>query len=57
MRPNSEEEVDVSYTQPGHHDVDLYYIMDMSFSMKDDKEKLKELGKILRTPIYISDET
>ncbi len=31
--------------------VDLYYLMDLSYSMKDDKQKLSELGDQLGIPI------
>lgn len=27
--------------------MDLYYLMDLSYSMKDDKEKLSQLGDLL----------
>lgn len=34
----------VSYTQAEGYPVDLYYLMDLSKSMEDDKEKLSALG-------------
>lgn len=37
----------VEYTQADDYPVDLYYLMDLSNSMKDDKEKLATLGSSL----------
>ena len=37
----------VSFRQPRDYPVDLYYLMDLSYSMKDDKEKLSQLGDLL----------
>lgn len=39
--------VHMSYTQAEDYPVDLYYLMDLSRSMYDDKEKLSELGNLL----------
>lgn len=36
--------LDVSYSQAEDYPVDLYYLMDLSKSMEDDKEKLSALG-------------
>lgn len=35
------------YTQAEDYPVDLYYLMDLSRSMEDDKEKLSSLGDLL----------
>ncbi|XP_069683530.1 integrin beta-PS isoform X2 [Periplaneta americana] len=37
----------VKYSQALHYPVDLYYLMDLSKSMEDDKEKLSDLGDLL----------
>lgn len=37
----------VEYSQADDYPVDLYYLMDLSNSMKDDKEKLTTLGNEL----------
>lgn len=37
----------MSYTQAEDYPVDLYYLMDLSKSMEDDKDKLSELGNLL----------
>lgn len=36
--------LNVEYAQADDYPVDLYYLMDLSQSMKDDKEKLSGLG-------------
>jgi hypothetical protein len=38
---------DVKFRQAVDYPVDLYYLMDLSYSMKDDKEKLSQLGDLL----------
>lgn len=35
------------YTQAEDYPVDLYYLMDLSKSMEDDKDKLSSLGNLL----------
>lgn len=37
----------MSYSQAQDYPVDLYYLMDLSKSMEDDKEKLSNLGDLL----------
>lgn len=37
----------VSFKRVQGYPVDLYYLMDLSYSMKDDLENIKELGKDL----------
>jgi len=37
----------VNYAQAEDYPVDLYYLMDLSNSMEDDKEKLSALGNLL----------
>lgn len=39
--------VSMFYTQAEDYPVDLYYLMDLSKSMEDDKEKLSLLGNLL----------
>lgn len=41
------QELSVSYSQAEDYPVDLYYLMDLSRSMKNDKEKLSTLGNLL----------
>lgn len=40
-------EMSLYYSQADDYPVDLYYLMDLSNSMKDDKEKLSKLGSTL----------
>ncbi|XP_034672073.1 integrin beta-PS isoform X2 [Drosophila subobscura] len=44
LRINQVHNLKVSYTQAEGYPVDLYYLMDLSKSMEDDKEKLSALG-------------
>lgn len=44
MRPNSVQRFQVEFRQAVDYPVDLYYLMDLSNSMADDKEKLAKLG-------------
>jgi integrin beta 1 len=37
----------MKYSQAEDYPVDLYYLMDLSKSMEDDKEKLSKLGDLL----------
>lgn len=37
----------MSYAQAQDYPVDLYYLMDLSKSMEDDKDKLSKLGDLL----------
>ncbi len=39
--------MDFFYEQAQDYPVDLYYLMDLSKSMEDDKEKLSALGDLL----------
>uniref|UniRef100_A0A913I850 Integrin beta n=1 Tax=Strongyloides stercoralis TaxID=6248 RepID=A0A913I850_STRER len=47
IRPTSKVRFEVTYKQALDYPVDLYYLMDLSYSMKDDKQKLSELGDLL----------
>ncbi|KAG1650511.1 Integrin beta-PS [Nymphon striatum] len=47
LRPKSSYPLLVRFRQAEDYPVDLYYLMDLSNSMKDDKEKLAELGNLL----------
>ena len=38
---------EVTFRQAENYPVDLYYVMDLSYSMNDDKNKLAELGDLL----------
>ena len=49
MRPNDPQKFTLTYRVANKYPVDLYYLMDLSYSMRDDKEKLGTLGdKIVR---------
>ncbi len=47
LRPNLAYSVNVHFKQALDYPVDLYYLMDLSKSMEDDKAKLAELGNQL----------
>jgi integrin beta 1 len=47
LRPNEPYKFHVSFRQAENYPVDLYYVMDLSNSMEDDKVKLAELGDLL----------
>ncbi|XP_074551482.1 integrin beta-2 [Halichoeres trimaculatus] len=47
LRPGLPETFRVSFKRVQGYPVDLYYLMDLSYSMKDDLENVKELGKKL----------
>lgn len=40
-------QLNMGYSQAQDYPVDLYYLMDLSKSMEDDKEKLSKLGDLL----------
>lgn len=44
IRPKDTVSFQIQVGQPVNYPVDLYYLMDLSFSMADDKNKLSELG-------------
>lgn len=44
---DEEHRLDIRYSQAEDYPVDLYYLMDLSKSMEDDKEKLSKLGDLL----------
>ncbi|XP_023340039.1 integrin beta-PS [Eurytemora carolleeae] len=47
LRVNEAYDLDFYYKQAEDYPVDLYYLMDLSKSMEDDKEKLSALGDLL----------
>ena len=47
LRPKHPVPVTLLFKQALDYPVDLYYLMDLSKSMEDDKEKLAELGNII----------
>jgi len=47
LRPGKAARISLSIRQAEDYPVDLYYVMDVSNSMKDDLEKLKVLGEVL----------
>ncbi|CAF3376669.1 unnamed protein product [Rotaria socialis] len=49
LRINDSEKIPIHFRQAEDYPVDLYFLMDLSHSMLDDKEKLSHLGSILAT--------
>ncbi|ETE60238.1 Integrin beta-1, partial [Ophiophagus hannah] len=47
LRPGKEQTFTVRFKRAEGYPVDLYYLMDLSYSMKDDLEKIKQLGSDL----------
>lgn len=47
LRPNSEVTFEIQVQQTEDYPVDLYYLMDLSASMFDDLQKIKDLGSTL----------
>ncbi|XP_058794525.1 integrin beta-PS-like isoform X2 [Phymastichus coffea] len=47
LRINEVQKIRIQYAQAEDYPVDLYYLMDLSNSMKDDKQKLSDLGQLL----------
>lgn len=47
IRPNKAVRVPITFRQAENYPVDLYYLMDLSNSMEDDKTKLAELGNLI----------
>lgn len=47
LRINEAYRLTVDYAQAEDYPVDLYYLMDLSKSMEDDKDKLSDLGSLL----------
>lgn len=47
LRINEVHKLSIAYSQAEDYPVDLYYLMDLSKSMEDDKEKLSALGDLL----------
>ncbi|XP_025415221.1 integrin beta-PS isoform X2 [Sipha flava] len=47
LRINEAYRISLNYAQAEDYPVDLYYLMDLSNSMEDDKEKLSKLGNLL----------
>ena len=45
--PDEAYDMHLQYAQAEDYPVDLYYLMDLSKSMEDDKDKLSELGNLL----------
>ncbi|KAH9524935.1 Integrin beta-1 [Bulinus truncatus] len=47
IRPNKPVEIKLAFRQAKNYPVDLYYLMDLSNSMEDDKDSLAELGNLI----------
>ena len=46
--------VPIEFRQAENYPVDLYYLMDLSNSMEDDKTKLAELGNLIGEHVSVS---
>ncbi|XP_078259713.1 integrin beta-2 isoform X2 [Rhinoraja longicauda] len=51
LRRGSPQKIEVTFKRAEGYPVDLYYLMDLSYSMKDDLEKVKKLGGQLLTAL------
>nr|XP_055103384.1 integrin beta-7 isoform X4 [Symphalangus syndactylus] len=47
LRPGEPQELQVRFLRAEGYPVDLYYLMDLSYSMKDDLERVRQLGHAL----------
>lgn len=47
LRPGQPQQLRVSFLRAAGYPVDLYYLMDLSYSMKDDLERVRQLGHAL----------
>uniref|UniRef100_A0A8C8WND3 Integrin beta n=1 Tax=Panthera leo TaxID=9689 RepID=A0A8C8WND3_PANLE len=47
LRPGEPQQLRVSFLRAEGYPVDLYYLMDLSYSMKDDLERVRQLGQDL----------
>ena len=53
LLPDEAHNLDFFYEQAQDYPVDLYYLMDLSKSMEDDKEKLSALGDLLAATMQV----
>lgn len=44
LRKNRQQSINMKYKPAKNHPLDLYYLMDLTWSMKDDKETLVKMG-------------
>ncbi|XP_040208567.1 integrin beta-1-A-like [Rana temporaria] len=47
LRPGEPQTINITFRRAEDYPIDLYYLMDLSFSMKDDLENVKSLGTAL----------
>uniref|UniRef100_A0A2K6EV40 Integrin beta n=1 Tax=Propithecus coquereli TaxID=379532 RepID=A0A2K6EV40_PROCO len=47
LRPGEPQQLQVRFLRAAGYPVDLYYLMDLSYSMKDDLERVRQLGHAL----------
>ncbi|OWK16736.1 ITGB7, partial [Cervus elaphus hippelaphus] len=47
LRPGEPQQLPVRFLRAEGYPVDLYYLMDLSYSMKDDLERVRQLGHAL----------
>ncbi|XP_053148830.1 integrin beta-7 isoform X2 [Hemicordylus capensis] len=52
LRPGEEQRFTVRFRRSEGYPVDLYYLMDLSYSMKDDLENIKRLGNNLMAALH-----
>ncbi|XP_072261898.1 integrin beta-7 [Pyxicephalus adspersus] len=52
LRPGKKEKFPVRFKRAEGYPIDLYYLMDLSFSMKDDLENVKKLGSDIQQVLY-----
>ncbi|KAK7082572.1 Integrin beta-1 [Halocaridina rubra] len=51
LRKGTTEKIALTYRQAVGYPIDLYYLMDLSYSMKDDQEQLAQLGSRLTSTL------
>ncbi|XP_004692550.1 PREDICTED: integrin beta-7 [Condylura cristata] len=51
LRPGEPQKLQVHFLRAEGYPVDLYYLMDLSYSMKDDLEQVRSLGQALLTEL------
>ncbi|XP_073469668.1 integrin beta-7 [Aquarana catesbeiana] len=52
LRPGKKEKFKVRFKRAEGYPIDLYYLMDLSYSMKDDLENVKKLGSDIQQVLY-----
>ncbi|KAM9319891.1 integrin beta-7 [Gastrophryne carolinensis] len=52
LRPGKKEKFQVQFKRAEGYPIDLYYLMDLSYSMKDDLENVKKLGSDIQEVLH-----